>query len=267
MPIDSESQTAISLTIRNFSLKNLYLRAFLYSLIAYVFIDLMVGVNCFLSGHDHQLLFSPASFLAIFNIYPNDILSYDNEPLYVFLVGILFVALFFVGYSAIKLLDTLALIFHPLKRKEKNYPCRVVVTNSRINLHFNDQGTEKMETLLWKQDFFAVFLKMKSDYQLRLCLVQDPNYHITDTDFDEEDEEYNRFSRMKIRQVKLGRMFLSGRDRIRACGFLINIFFKITRNNTSKKLAILTYNATFFLGSDSIRYNCFNQPIRKIIAI
>ena len=228
MPIDSESQTAISLTIRNFPLKNLYLRAFLYLLIGYAFIDLMVGVNSFLVGNDHQLLFSPASFLAIFNLYPTPgSVMGDNEPLFLFLVGFLFVALGIIGYSAIRLLDALALIFPPLqKKKEKNYPCRIVVTNSRIDLHFNEQGTERMETLLWKQDFFAVFLKMEGNYQLRLCLVQDPNYHITDTDFDEGDEEYNRFSRMKIRQVKIERMFLSGRDRKRALRFLVKYFLQ-----------------------------------------
>ncbi len=227
MPIDSESQTAISLTIRNFSLKNLYLRAFLYLLIAYVFIDLMVGVNSFLGGGDQPLLFSPASFLAIFNLYPTPgSVMRDNEPLYLVLVGFLFVALAIIGYSSIRLLDTLTLIFPPSKKKEKKYPCRIVVTNSRIDLHFNDQGAERMETLLWKQDFFAVFLKMEGNYKLRLCLVQDPNYHIRDTDFDEGDEEYNRFSRMKIRQVKLERMFLSWRDRERALRFLDKYFLQ-----------------------------------------
>ena len=185
MPFDSESQTASLLSIRNFSRKNLYLRVFLYFLIAYILFDLGIGLFDFLFGGGFHLLFSLASFFAIFNFYPTsgDFMD-DYEALYWFLAGFFFVALFISGHFGYRLIDTMALIFPPSKEREKKYPCRVVVTKSRIEIHFNEHGTESMDNLVWKQDIFAVFLKMESNYQLRLCLVQDPNYHKTITEYD-----------------------------------------------------------------------------------
>ncbi len=215
MPFESESLTSSSLTVNAYSNKNLFLRIFIYFLFAYPFIDLMVGLMAFLNRSNNHLLIKLDPLFANFGITPESLRLED--PFYLLMVGMLFICLIIIFVFMFKFAESLGLLIPPPKKHWGIFPYRAIISKQGVESFTKDKGTEKRELLVWNKNIYSVFVKMETNYRVRLYFIQKPNVKKTITEYD---EEYYSFSRDEVCHVELGRMFLSVRDRKRALGFL-----------------------------------------------
>ncbi|QEE16843.1 hypothetical protein DSAG12_02673 [Promethearchaeum syntrophicum] len=220
MPIDTDSITTDSISIYTYPLKKLFLRVFLLLIFIYLMIDLVAGITGLLSDSYYHLLFSPLLFFEKFNLFltPGQVMD-DFPTLSGILMGFVILALFICMLLGSKLLDILALLIPPPKKKE---PTRVILSKSGVKIYYTNRKEGKIDTMTGNKDFFGLFIKIESrDYRLRLYIVKDPLLQMS-TKYPGEEEEYQyyKFFHKDLLQVELGKMFISGKDRQRALGFL-----------------------------------------------
>lgn len=127
------------------------------------------------------------------------------------LLVITFILPVVMGIFFWKWTETMTLIFPPRKSEVHNYPHLVVLSQQGIEIHTKKNNQEIKEFFAWRKEIFALFVKMESDYKLRIFLAHKP---IPPQELDgNSPQEYCCIPKDAIWQVRLERLFMTKKDR------------------------------------------------------